>query len=283
MELSNTRGQATAPSNSLPQLMRRHPLLFYFLMAFGFAWLVEVPIILTHASVTLAAFLGPLLGPALAAFILAAVTDGKAGPLRLLHRYVLWRVGVSWYLFALLGIPLLLVLGALVLPGVLASFHAPASPLTLVSRYVVSALLVGGVRGGPFLEEFGWRGFALPRMQRQFGPLGASLLLGVLWAFWHSPFFLPGGFTPNGASLLSIGLFVLIGIASTTMMTWVFNHTRGSLLMAFLAHDSIDAAADFLLPTLFLAPIVTTVYPLLIGLAGAGLVLVVLTRGRLSY
>jgi membrane protease YdiL (CAAX protease family) len=117
------------------------------------------------------------------------------------------------------------------------------------------------LRGGPFLEEFGWRGFALPRMQRQFGPLGASLLLGVLWAFWHSPFFLPGGFTPHGASLLFIGLFVLVALASTMLMTWVFNHTQGSLLLAFLAHDSIDAAADFLLPMLFLAPIGTTPYP----------------------
>lgn len=295
MELSHTRGIAPAPSNNLLQLLRRHPLFFFFLMAYGFSWLVEIPLVLLHPPALLLFgvipvidLLGPLVGPALAAFLMTSVTEGKAGMDRLLSRYVLWRVSLRWYLFAVLGIPVVIVLGAIVLPGALASFHAPASPLLFVASNVFMAL-GGGLVGGPFFEEFGWRGFALPRMQRLQGPLWASLLLGVLWSFWHAPFFLPGGFTPTGLSMLGIVLFVLNATSFTVVMTWVSNNTRGSLLIAFLLHAAFDAsfsvaAALGLFSHPLLSPFPATAY--LAGLMSMGVVallVVVLTRGRLSY
>ena len=147
MELSHTRGIAPAPSDNLLQLMRRHSLIFYFLIAYGFSWLVEIPIVLLHppalllfGAIPVTDFLGPLVGPALAAFLMTSVTEGKAGMVRLLSRYVLWRVSLWWYLFAALGISVVIVLGALVLPGALASFHAPASPLLFIASPVFMAL-----------------------------------------------------------------------------------------------------------------------------------------------
>jgi hypothetical protein len=71
----------------------------------------------------------------LAAFIMAGVTEGKAGIGRLLRRIVRWRVGLQWYLFAVAGIPAIAVLGAIALPGVLASFQVPA--LSWVPTYLV--------------------------------------------------------------------------------------------------------------------------------------------------
>lgn len=203
-----TAGWPAAMLGEVRGILRQHPLLSYFALAYGLAWLVEIPFLQLSTvpaplSLQLAAFLGPPCGPALAAFLVVGAAEGKAGVLRLLRGYTIWRVGVRWYAFALLGIPLIIVAGALVLPGVLPSVSAHAPVTTIVSHYLV-ALLIFGVIGGPFLEEFGWRGFALPRLQCRYGPLLASLLLGVFWTFWHLPFFLPGGFSPHGMSVLQV-------------------------------------------------------------------------------
>jgi uncharacterized protein len=175
---------------------------------------------------------------------MAAIMEGKAGVRRLLARFLLWRVNIRWYLFAILAIPIVSVLGAIVLPGVLASFHIPAS-LSKFRYYYITTFFIGGLVGGPFLEEFGWRGFALPRMQ-QLGPLGASALLGLLWGSWHLPLFLSPAFSPGGFNLLDVSEYIVTVIAFTIVMTWVFNNTRGSLFMAFLMHASFDTTTDFL-------------------------------------
>lgn len=282
MERSNTRGQSTASSNSLLQVMRRHPMFFYFLMAYTFAWLVDFPVVLSHLSVQLAAFLAPLLGPALAGFIMAAIMDGTTGVRRILSGFLQWRVNIPWYLFAILAIPIVSVLGAIILPGVLASFHTPAS-LSRFGYSYTATFFIGGLIGGPFLEEFGWRGFALPRMQQQLGPLWASALLGLLWGSWHLPLFLSPAFSPGGLNLLNVSEYIVTVIAFTIVMTWVFNNTRGSLFMASLMHASFDTAMDFLVVSLFLAPLAASAFPILIGFGIVALLLIILTRGRLSY
>ena len=148
----------------------------------------------------------------MAAFIITGATEGGAGIRRLLRRIVLWQVGLRWYLFALIGIPAITVAGAVLLPGVLASFQMPA--FTLLLTYSVS-FVVSLLIGGPLGEEIGWRGFALPRLQRLQGPMVASLVLGVLWAFWHLPYFwMPQWGTPKD-TVLDIVWFVLADVALT--------------------------------------------------------------------
>jgi membrane protease YdiL (CAAX protease family) len=184
----------------------------------------------------------------------------------------------------LLGIPALLVLGIIVLPGALASFHAPG-PLFLVD-YLETFFIIFFL-GGPLGEEPGWRGFALPRMQTRYGPLWATLLLGVLWACWHLPHFLTaaqhgGPGTSFATFLTNFPIFVLEAIALAIMFTWVFNHTRGSIFIAILLHTSIDATSS--LVPLFPAAIVTsTDLAALIGWGVPALLIVPLTRGRLGY
>jgi uncharacterized protein len=120
-----------------------------------------------------------LAGPTLAAFIMTATTEGREGVRDLLRRYVLWRVGIRWYLFALLGVPIIMLLGTMIYSMDLPKLGALGGPFYLLSYVATFALVLG--RGGPLLEEGGWRGFALPRMERLHGPILASLILGVLW------------------------------------------------------------------------------------------------------
>jgi membrane protease YdiL (CAAX protease family) len=199
----------------------------------------------------------------------------------LLRRIVLWRVGFRWYAFVLLGIPAIVLVSALVMPGALASFDASAVPRVMF-LYVVAGLFFL-FAGGPFFEEIGWRGFALPRLQGLYGPLGGTLILGVLWALWHLPLFLiPTWDTPHG-SPLDVALFVVLAIGIAVVLTWVFNNTKGSVLMTILAHGSFNmgvASAYDLFPT----PSVTEGFAnFVIGFGVAAVVIVSLTRGRLGY
>ena len=142
-------------------------------------------------------------------------------------------VGVRWYLalFALLGVPLIMLLGFLayaMAPPDLGALGGPAYALLYVLGFVLTMLL-----GGPLLEEIGWRGFALPRLQRRYGPLVAALVLGVLWALWHLPQFLVPTWAASsgGGGVSGIALFVLVAVAFSVVLSWVFNNTRGGLLI----------------------------------------------------
>src|SRR5215217_980914 len=121
----STADSASQPAPS-PQggLLARHPLVFYFLVAFSFSWLMFLPGVLTYFGVLnlsdpVVSVLGitGLLGPILSGFIMTALTDGREGIGRWLRRMVRWRVGFRWYLFALFGLPLVMVLGTLLRPA----------------------------------------------------------------------------------------------------------------------------------------------------------------------
>jgi uncharacterized protein len=212
---------------------------------------------------------------------MTGITEGREGVGRLVRQLVLWRVGFGWYLFALIGLPAIMVLSVIVLPGVLASFQglATLAPLPLLVLFVYVFFL-----GGPLGEEPGWRGFALPRLQRRYGPLLGSLILGPLWAMWHLPvFWVPAWNYPP--TLLNIVMFVIAAIAFTIVMTWVFNNTKGSVFMAVLVHATFDLYMA-LLNGLFPTPLVNDYgsnVPILIGFGALAVVLIALTRGRLGY
>ena len=272
-------------------LLARYPVTFYFFFAYAFAWLVWVPVALSQDGAGFLAFHSPIgvsasvviasfVGPFLSAFIITGITEGREGIGRLLRRCVLWRVGFGWYLFIVIGIPLILVLGVMILPGATESFKGRASLVAIpwLSQFFYVFL------HGPLGEEPGWRGFALPRLQRMHGPLGASLILGPLWALWHLPFFwVPAwNFPPTLANIL---LFVIASIPVTIVMTWVFNNTKGSVLMAILGHWSFDMTF-VILNMLFSAPIVTdygSTLPVLIGFGILALMATAVTRGQLGY
>ncbi len=290
MSVDNASVQSASSQRSV---LARYPLVFYFLIAFSFSWLVFLPGVLTYYGVlnisdSLVGVLGitGLLGPILSGFIMTAVTEGRAGIRRWLRRIVLWRVGLRWYLFALLGLPLAMVLATIIVrPGALESFQtlAPLSVLSYLGAFVFMVLI-----GGPLFEEPGWSGFALPRLQRVHSPLVGGLILGSLWALWHLPgFLIPSqeltDIPPRG-TVLDFVVFALALIGLRLVMQWVFNNTKGSVLMAILIHASWNTFYSAALIQLFPAPSVLGSYFNLTITAGMlALVVVVLTGGRLGY
>jgi uncharacterized protein len=138
--------------------------------------------------------------------------------------------------------------------------------------------------GGALFEEGGWRGFALPRLQRLHGPLVGTLILGILWAGWHLPlFWITVWGTPP--TIVNMVLYFPSVVFMTVVFTWVFNNTKGSILLAILLHASFDVLVGPV-GQLFPAPVVTGyggAVPMLIGLGVTALMLVALTRGRLGY
>lgn len=210
--------------------IRRHPLVTFFVLAYALTWPL-IPLV----SVSPLLGLPALFGPALAAIIVAALTDGRPGLKDLLDRTVRWRVEARWYALAL-GLPMVLALVAAVLHLLLG---AP-TPVRLGGLSALNLLLFVLVVG----EELGWRGYALPRLLVQRSALSASVFLGVLWGAWHLPtFFVPGA--PQFG--LPFSAFVLLTVAYSVLIAWVYVHTEGSVLVATLFHGAINLSQGLFL------------------------------------
>jgi uncharacterized protein len=201
-----------------------------------------------------------------------------------------WRVGVQWYLVTLIGFPILMLLAFVVVPGALADFVAP--DWSFVPFYLSNFAFALFLAGGPLLEEGGWRGFALPRLQRLQGPVVGTLILGALWSLWHLPiFFGPLAVTGPDATFISTGIafveYLIAAMGFSVIMTWVLNNTGGSVLMAILLHTAIDVAFAF---AVLFPSTKTDLSPSSFGTLGiaivfsiAALVIIIATRGELSY
>jgi hypothetical protein len=211
-------------------LVRRHPLIAFFVLAYLLTWWIYP---LLRFSPLLGIF--GLFGPALAAIIMAAVTGGKPGVKALLSRVVRWRVGLPWYLIAL-GLPTVLSIATAGLGYLLGASESIQVGALTVLELVLFVLVVG--------EELGWRGYALPLLLEKRSAVTASLILGALWGLWHLPTFLVPGTPQYGLPLTA---FVLLTIEYSILMTWVFLHTLGSVLIATLFHGAINLSQGIFL------------------------------------
>lgn len=175
------------------------------------------------------------LGPPIAAVVITGLTDGSSGVRQLLGRLVAWRVRLRWYGVALLMPGIVIGLGvafdALVL-DVQTPMPTARQLLLFVGVLAYTAIIGGG------LEEIGWRGFALPRLQASFSALTASLVIGVVWMIWHAPLFLVSGAIQTELPLIP---YVVQGIALAVLFTWLYNSTRGSILLVVLFHGAFNA------------------------------------------
>jgi membrane protease YdiL (CAAX protease family) len=272
-------------------LLTRYPVVLFFLLSFvltwGYFWLIFTPLGLADSLRALGGF-----GPAIAAFLVLAITSGKPGVLGLLRSIVHWRVGVRWYLLALLGLPVLNLLAFLVIPGTVSDLAAPDSRLFRLYLSEMAISLTIGV--APLWEEIGWRGFGLPRMQRLHGPVVGTLFLGALWGLWHLPFFF-GPLAQTGPDATFAGATIAlvefsIGLMGlSVVMTWVLNNCGGSTLLAILLHAAFDSSGLALGVTLFpsTSPYYLPVHYQTLGIAivygVVALILIVWTRGKLGY
>jgi membrane protease YdiL (CAAX protease family) len=156
---------------------------------------------------------------------------GRHGVASMLRRLTLWRMSGGWWLLLLVGMPAVFYAGAVV-TGNVGDF--PFDPWYGVLPALVPALLIGPI------EELGWRGVALPLLQRRFAPLWAALIVGVVAAVWHTPAFLLSG-TKQAA--WSFAPFFLGVVAISVILTAMFNAARGSLLVAVVFHAQMNGPA----------------------------------------
>ncbi len=156
-----------------------------------------------------------------------------------LRRLVDWQVPARWYLFALCYIAVIKLTAAVI--HRLAAGEWPRFgdvPWYLMLAATVGSTLTGGQAG----EELGWRGYALPRLAARLGLGGASVVLGVLWACWHLPFFL---LMPEADTFgQSFPLYLLQVTALSVAMAWLFAQSRGSLLPVMLMHAAVNNTKD---------------------------------------
>lgn len=212
----------------------------FFAIAYSLTWIGWILPDRIYAGTWLSAALAlPFLllvpGPLYAALIVTAVTEGKPGVMALLRKFTIWRVGWGWFATALLIAPMICVT-----PAFLNMFFGAPNPTMALIASLPTMLMMFAIRlanplDGPMQEELGWRGFALPRLQRRYSALLASAILGALVVIWHVPLVVLG----------MLPAYALFGtFAFTIVFGWLFNNVKGSVLMTLMAH-----AADGLVTT----------------------------------
>lgn len=242
--------------SKLRKEIQRFSVPLFFILAYAYSWtcwllanrilevyrddLQGVDSILIASAVPLAIRVGfiPLaltatFGPALSAILLTAAISGKAGLREFFSRVVKWRVGIRFYLAVTL-LPLaihLLPYGIAVLLGGELPTFASVSLLTGFGIFFNNFFRSGGQ------EELGFRGFAQPGLRQKFGPISTSLIIGVLWFFWHLPLYVWIPSASQYGSSLILGLTAQVAV--TFLFTWVYDSTE-SILMAMLLHASIN-------------------------------------------
>jgi len=259
---------------------RRAPLTAFFVLALGITWIYHLLVLgLLHAPLMPWVIPGTF-GPAIAGFLVVWATEGREGVLRLRRSCRQWRVGLRWYLLAGIVLPALVVGCGLWLPGGRDAFAGRPAAAVLVTY--ISQLVLIMLGGGGFNEEPGWRGFALPRLQRTAGPLKGSLVLGLLWGLWHLSLYV---YTPNyngaGAGFAGIAPMFLAFMVCTTALsfvfTWLYNTVAGSVFFLAFAHASFNAGTMW-------APATRTYDLAVFGLAVIAAAAVLIgTRGRLGW
>jgi membrane protease YdiL (CAAX protease family) len=236
-------------------LFRRHPVVTYYALVFAITWggmlLVAGPSGIVNSKANPQAlgqfiYFAALAGPSVAGIAMTGLLHGRAGLRDLLARVLRWRVGVRWYLVALLTAPILM--AAIIFALSLAS---PAFLPAIVTTDDRMGLVISGVVLGlvvSFFEEIGWTGFATPELRKRCGFISSGLLMGLVWGAWHYPLFsgsASGAIPP--ALYIAVLLFTFL-VPFRILMVWVYGRTR-SVLVVMLMHAPLAAGQLILLPS----------------------------------
>jgi uncharacterized protein len=229
----------------------------FVLMAFGFSWLFWLPAVLAGRGLialpvpagmltTIGAF-----GPMLAALILSVQDKGLAGTRASLGHALRWRVSPVWYVVALVG-PFLYQAAGMGLHMALGGQPPDMGELVgmlpgVLFNFLISVLFVG------LAEEIGWRGFVLPSLQSRSNALVASLMVGGIWGLWHLPLF----FNPTSSyGQVPFVAWLVFLLPMSIVHTWLYNSTRGAVLMAVLLHAMVNATGNLWLALPDIGPII---------------------------
>ena len=282
--MSTVSSIASIKEPELKALVRRQPLLSMYVVLFALGWSGLILQVLNSRgslsmSLPLYAFVQILTGwaPGFAAILVTGILAGRAGIRDLLRRFLIWRVGLQWYAIALLllagiilgGIGLHVLFG-----GVMPVIPAAGSSLVNTAFVFVVFIVLGMLLN---TEEIAWRGFALPRLQSRFGVLTAGVLIVIPEVMLHLPLFLDK--TNPFFRTVGIYWFSAFSVAMVFIYIFVFNKTRGSLLLVTLMHASQNAWANLLSDDHLARPFefsVALVWMIVLAL-------IFFTRGQLGY
>lgn len=227
-------------TNAKPRFLgESYSLPIFFVLAYALMWACFFAVAFAVSAKTAAGYSLLLLGafaPGIAALFLSARADGSAGVRALLQPILKWHVGVRWYLFAVAYIATIKLVAAVLYRIARGGWprFGTEQPIVILAAIVFSTPFQAG-------EEVGWRGYALPRLVKRFGLRCASLLLGVIWAFWHIPQFFIREADTYGQSFF---LYVAQVIALSVAIAWLWARTNGSLLLPMLFHSAVNNSKD---------------------------------------
>lgn len=237
---------------NITDFTKQHPIAMFLAIAFIWTWAAMTVILALFPIGTNPTEIAPIFlvliliggfGPSISGFIVTRIYYGKGSVWALLGKLKRWRVNIGWYGVALLMIPILAVITLLI--G--SAFGIPLP----TSEQIFSVLLIGLI--WPLLaalgEEFGWRGFALPKLQERYNASVTSVIIGLFWGLWHLPMDI---FGTGNYGVLFFPNFILVHVISVTvlatLMTWIYNNTEESMLMMILFHYGITFSAIIILP-----------------------------------
>lgn len=229
------------------RLIRRYPVAAFFVIIVVLGWLavaVGTTIMPIDAEHEMTAMHGILVfaiaSPSVVGVVLTALVDGKAGLRALWARLAKWRVHPKWYLLALLVPFSIAGLAYLILRLI----GGPVAPLDMGKQL---AFMLPFAVMASILEEFGWRGFALPRLQKRYSALVSAMIVGLGWAMWHTAINYLGVSGLHSGPMLLLLLFIVaqLNFTDSVILSWIHNSTGGSMLLVVLAHFSITMGNAF--------------------------------------
>lgn len=267
--------------SGLKAFLKRQPLISMYIIMLLLAWSVMIPQALYSQgliSSPLPLWLELLTGwaPGIAAVLVSAVAAGRSGVRNLLGRFLIWRVGFQWYVLALFLLAAVILGGIglhVLFGGAMPSIPAAGAPLWQIALIFIVTVLAGVLIN---TEEIAWRGFALPRLQSRYNPLVAVVLLAIPEVLLHLPLF----WVRENPFYHNVGVFWFsaFSVAALFIYAFIFNKTKGSLLIVTLLHASQNAWAN-LLSDNTVGPFQYTVALLWM----VAIALIFLTKGQLGY
>lgn len=225
----------------LTEWFKQHPIYAFFLLTFVIAWVIWIPLGIFLPDQILFTLLGAW-APTFSALILIGLAEGKNGIRLFLKKLLHWRVGLKWYLIVLFSVAGIAYISNSI--GLL--FDMPTPELTLPVGVPKEAILgaipfiflINIFVGGPLAEDIGWRGYILPKLREKTSAFNASIIIGVIWAIWHLPYFIfPQWHSAVGNT--PFFLFMLLTTAWSVLFAWVYINTE-SILMPVLFHAAIN-------------------------------------------
>lgn len=187
-----------------------------------------------------------LVGPSGAGLLLIGLTQGREGFQKLGKRLLTWRVGIQWYVYALLTAPIIASLILLILSGFSPEFNLGIFSADQKAGMILTGIFTGLMVG--LFEEIGWSGFIIPYLRKRYNILLTGLMVGILWGAWHFILFWErDSFSGTLPLLILLGRLFAWLPPFRIFLVWILERT-GSLLIVILTHASLVFTTTVLVP-----------------------------------